>query len=456
MQSAPQVGHRAVSVSSSSIMASIIFIKDTGILCLLLSGLLLPSVLVSGQNTSATTASTTVTAASNTSMTQLPDMNTALAASSSAVTPTENTYSTAYGGTVISTTIQSPTTTPGSVSQSTHSTSATSRGSAIHGTQSGSSTHEGSTSSSTQFPSTTSESSAPHSTNSASSTSGGSSSSSTHSPLTTSESSAPHSTHSLSSTSGGSSSSSIHSSSATSGGLLHSTSEGSNTSTTSNSSMNMMYCPSFSCYYSECYSMYNNKNASACVSGESCQLLRSMDMWYNVSCSAFCAERCTNMSQTNCSVNCCNSTGCLNGSFASMMMTTTVAATTTTKAPTTTSTTANNGNKCYKGTCTGETCYKYFKSQTLETCSSTQPHCQLRKETAEFFWTAGCSNCTGYTACKDTTKPPCNLECCTATTTSCLMLNGTLNVPSFATRGPYLHTELIASLLCLLAITLLL
>ncbi|MED6235729.1 hypothetical protein ATANTOWER_032358 [Ataeniobius toweri] len=448
MQSAPQVGHRAVSVSSSRIMASIIFIKDTGILCLLLSGLLLPSVLVSGQNTTAdmnttspTTASATVTAASNTSMTQFPDMNTTLAASSSAVTPTESTYSTAYGGTVISTAIQSPTTTPGSVSQSTHSASATSGGptsnsthsasatsggSAIHSTQSGSSTHKGSTSSSTQFPSTTSESSAPHSTNSASSTSGGSSSSS------------------------------IHSSSATSGGLLHSTSEGSNTSTTSDSSMNMMYCPSFSCYYSECYSMYNSKNASACVSGESCQLLRSMDMWYNVSCSAFCAERCTNMSQTNCSVNCCNSTGCLNGSFASMMMTTTVAATTTTKAPTTTSTTANNGNKCYKGTCTGETCYKDFKSQTLETCSSTQPHCQLRKETTEFFWTAGCSNCTGYTACKDTTKPPCNLECCTATTTSCLMLNGTLNVPSFATRGPYLHTELIASLLCLLAITLLL
>ncbi|XP_047217547.1 mucin-5AC [Girardinichthys multiradiatus] len=335
MQSAPQVGNRAVSVSSSSIMASIIFIKDTGILCLLLSGLLLPSVLVSGQNTTAdmnttspTTASATVTTASNTSMTQFPDMNTTLAASSSAVTPTESTYSTAYGG--------------------------------------------------------------------------------------------------------------------------------SNTSTTSDSSMNMMYCPSFSCYYSECYTMYNSKNASACVSGQSCQLLRSMDMWYNVSCSAFCAERCTNMSQTNCSVNCCNSTGCLNGSFASMMMTTTVAATTTTKAPTTTSTTVNNGNKCYKGTCTGETCYKDFKSQTLETCSSTQPHCQLRKETAEFFWTAGCSNCTGHTACKDTTKTPCNLECCTATTTSCLMLNGTLNVPSFATRGPYLHTELIASLLCLLAITLLL
>ncbi|PWA20698.1 hypothetical protein CCH79_00011512, partial [Gambusia affinis] len=187
-------------------------------------------------------------------------------------------------------------------------------------------------------------------------------------------------------------------------------------------------------------------------------LLKSVDMWYNVSCSASCVEDCNNSSQSNCSVNCCNSTGCIKDIFVPMMMTTTVAATTTTNAPPTTrttSTTADKGNKCHKGSCTGENCYKNFKE--LETCSSTDPHCQLKKETSNsgVVWTAGCTNCTGYAACTGTTNPPCNLECCTATTTSCLILNGTMNVPSFATRGPYVHIELIASLVCLFAITLL-
>lgn len=231
-----------------------------------------------------------------------------------------------------------------------------------------------------------------------------------------------------------------------------------NINTTLNSSMEMIYCPSFSCYYSECYSMYTSQNASDCDAGESCQLLRSTGMWYNASCSASCAESCTNTSQTNCSVNCCNSTGCLSENFASMMMmTTTVAATTTTNAPpTTTSTTANNGNKCHKGTCTGKDCYRDFKN--LVTCSANQPHCQLKKETSGNgdVWTAGCTNCTGYAVCSGTAKPPCNQECCNATTTSCLRLNGTLNVPSFATRGPHLQAEFIASMFCLLAIALLL
>lgn len=83
---------------------------------------------------------------------------------------------------------------------------------------------------------------------------------------------------------------------------------------------------------------------------------------------------------------------------------------------------------------------------------------QLKKETvnSNLQWTAGCTNCTGQTPCKASTQPPCHLECCNVTSTSCLWLNGTLNVPSFATRGPHLHTELIASLLCLFAISFLL
>ncbi|XP_008429345.1 mucin-5AC [Poecilia reticulata] len=342
MQSASQVGHRATSVSSSSIMASVAFKKDTGIVCLLISGLLLPSVFVSGQATM-TTASTmnTTTSAANLTMIMETAASTTnqtanMTSSSSAATPTQSTMSTTYGGNMT---------------------------------------------------------------------------------------------------------------------------EG-NKNTTSNSSMEMINCPSFSCHYSHCYSKYNSQNDSYCSTGETCQVLKSMDMWYNVSCSASCVEDCNNTSQSNCSVNCCNSTGCIQDIFEPMMMmTTTAAATTTTNAPPTTrttSTTANKGNKCHKGSCTGENCYKTFKD--LETCSSTNPHCQLKKETSTsgVVWTAGCTNCTGYAACTGTTTSPCNLECCTATTTSCLMLNGTMNVPSFATRGPYLHIELIASLVCLLAITLLL
>ena len=83
---------------------------------------------------------------------------------------------------------------------------------------------------------------------------------------------------------------------------------------------------------------------------------------------------------------------------------------------------------------------------------------QLKKETisgeSEIRWTAGCiANCSGQSPCKVNAQPPCHLECCNATKTSCLWLNGTLNVPSFATRGPYLHTELIVGLLCLITVT---
>ncbi|XP_054903380.1 mucin-5AC isoform X2 [Poeciliopsis prolifica] len=352
MRSASQVGHRTISVSSSSIMASVVFKKDTGIVFLLLSGFLLPSVFVSGQDMS-TTSSTTAPAIMMTNSA----MNTTTSAANFTMTMATMTSNTTQAADMTSSSSAATTT------QITMST-----------TYRGNMTEE-------------------------------------------------------------------------------------NKNTTSNFTMKMINCPSFSCYYSDCYSKYNSQNESYCSTGESCQLLKSMDMWYNVSCSASCVEDCNNTSQPNCSVNCCNSTGCIKDIFVPMMMTTTVAATTTTIAPTTTtttSTTANKGNKCHKGTCTGEDCYKKFKD--LETCSSTNPHCQLKKETSDsgIVWKAGCSNCTGYAPCTGTTKPPCNLECCTATTTSCLILNGTMNVPSFASRGPYLHIELITSLVCLLAITLLL
>ncbi|XP_076594121.1 uncharacterized protein LOC143325109 [Chaetodon auriga] len=222
------------------------------------------------------------------------------------------------------------------------------------------------------------------------------------------------------------------------------------------------------CNYSDCYAMYTSQNATQCPAGAAvCELIRNTDMWYTVSCSIVCGVRCVSDSQTNCSVDCCSPTGCLNSTFASMMMTMTTVETTTvmtttsmvtTTAATSAQTTANNGNRCRSGTCTGETCYKEFGNAD-QMCSSSQPHCQLKKETvnSNLQWTAGCTtNCSGKTWCKASTQPPCHLECCNATTTSCLWLNGTLNVPSFATRGPHLNTELIASVLGLLAIALLL
>ncbi|KAM9308978.1 uncharacterized protein KZ484_025097 [Pholidichthys leucotaenia] len=224
-------------------------------------------------------------------------------------------------------------------------------------------------------------------------------------------------------------------------------------------SMNMIYCPSFSCNYSDCYSMYSSQNATSCSAY--CQLVRQMGMCYTVSCSASCAERCFNASQINCSVDCCNFTGCLNDSFASMVVYSSVVPTTaataapTTSAPRTTikPTAVNNENKCIYGKCESKECYKEFK--TVKECTS-QPHCQLKYETIGSVkkWTAGCANCTGYTACPESNPtPPCHQECCNVTTASCLFLNGTRNFYSFATRGPYYHIELMASLIFLFAIT---
>lgn len=206
--------------------------------------------------------------------------------------------------------------------------------------------------------------------------------------------------------------------------------------------------------------MYTSQNATMCSAGYNyCELIKQMGMCYTVSCSASCSSSCVNASQSNCSVSCCNSTGCLNNSFASMMMTTTVMPSTTTTATTTqTTATTVTGNKCHTGKCNGTDCYKSFNS--LEICISSQLHCQLKKETVgtNLQWTAGCTtNCSGQTTCKAaTTQPPCYLECCNATMSSCLWLNGTLNVPSFATRGPQLHSELVIFALVLFAISLML
>lgn len=82
---------------------------------------------------------------------------------------------------------------------------------------------------------------------------------------------------------------------------------------------------------------------------------------------------------------------------------------------------------------------------------------QLKKETinANTQWTAGCTtNCSGTPTCRATTLPPCYLECCNTTLTSCLWLNGTINVFSSAERVFHFNTELVASFLCVFAMSL--
>ncbi|KAK7887263.1 hypothetical protein WMY93_026884 [Mugilogobius chulae] len=127
------------------------------------------------------------------------------------------------------------------------------------------------------------------------------------------------------------------------------------------------------------------------------------------------------------------------------MMTTTSAMTTistttsTTTTTTTTASTTQGGNKCHTGQCNGTTCYENFN--TIKVCTSSEAYCQLKKDPSgtSVQWTAGCSgDCSNEKQCAAGTDPPCHLECCNATVTSCLNLDGKLNMPttSFATRGP--------------------
>ncbi|KAK0144918.1 putative G-protein coupled receptor 152 [Merluccius polli] len=232
---------------------------------------------------------------------------------------------------------------------------------------------------------------------------------------------------------------------------------GDNMTTTATS---MISCPILTCNYSDCYTMYSSSNSTMCPQPYTyCQMLRQTDMCYTVSCSASCMDMCTNTSQTNCSYDCCNTTDCLNATFAGMMMMTTTtpvpitttALTTTTSIPTTT---PDNRNKCHTGTCSdGADCYKSF---TAKACTSAQKYCQLKKETvnSKVQWTAGCTaNCSAETWCSSSTTTDCWQECCLNAQASCLALNGTMNVPSSAARGPRFPVDLmLLVLVCLLVV----
>ncbi|XP_042596302.1 keratin-associated protein 10-12 isoform X2 [Cyprinus carpio] len=212
-------------------------------------------------------------------------------------------------------------------------------------------------------------------------------------------------------------------------------------------------CPAFACT-KDCYDQFMNMTAKPCQSSEYfCKIMKG-DAGYSVSCSASCGVPCENGTLSNCSVNCCNTTNCLNNSLLAMFNSlnttaTTKPTTTTTTIKTTVPTTpASNGKKCHNFKCNGAACYKANVASNAA-CPVGLDYCMLQKTTSGTTesWQAGCStDCRKMTACSSTSTA-CHLECCNATTTSCLKLTGEVNMPSSATRSPHCPALLMASLL---------
>nr|XP_029537411.1 uncharacterized protein YBL113C-like [Oncorhynchus nerka] len=251
-----------------------------------------------------------------------------------------------------------------------------------------------------------------------------------------------------------------------SAGLGSGTTSTDNATSWGTSGMTMISCRQFSCNYSDCNDVYMNMTSLSCNANITfCELKRQEDMTYTGGCSSSCSNPCVNDTQTNCSMGCCNSTGCLSSTLASIvrtntttvMMTTTT--TTTTTAAATTTTTAEPTNKlkkCQMFQCTEQNCYKTWITKDPMPCPLNQPYCELKKMTtgSTTMWMGGCNaNCTRNTWCTTTTDT-CHQECCNTSMTSCLKLDGTLNVPSSAARGPHFPLALVtaALLVCLLSI----
>ncbi|XP_064801474.1 uncharacterized protein LOC135520079 [Oncorhynchus masou masou] len=240
-----------------------------------------------------------------------------------------------------------------------------------------------------------------------------------------------------------------------------------NTTSWGTSGMTMISCRQFSCNYSDCYDVYMNMTSVSCNANITfCELKRQEDMTYTGGCSSSCRNACVNNTQTNCTMGCCNSTGCLRSTLASMvrpntttvttvmMMTTTT--TTTAAATTTTAMPTNKLKKCQVFQCTEQNCYKTWITKDPMPCPLNQPYCELKKMTngSRTMWMGGCNaDCTRNTWCTTTTGT-CHQECCNTSITSCLKLDGSLNVPSSATRGPHFPLTLItvALLVCVLSI----
>ncbi|KAK1139799.1 keratin, ultra high-sulfur matrix protein-like [Acipenser oxyrinchus oxyrinchus] len=206
-----------------------------------------------------------------------------------------------------------------------------------------------------------------------------------------------------------------------------------------------MYCKTFACTGYNCYMNYTNQNATMCATNYSYCMLNRTDSSYNAGCSQTCtgtANMCSNASSTQCIMECCATSLCLrlNGTiqgspplqvflFHITFWTTSPPANVTT----TTVAVANNGKSCQSFTCNGDMCYK--GKTDAKFCQTGMNYCELKKVVSGVTttWTAGCSSTCQATASGCTSiSTDCLQECCDASATVCLKLDGTVNIKSAA------------------------
>ncbi|XP_028675530.1 mucin-5AC [Erpetoichthys calabaricus] len=198
----------------------------------------------------------------------------------------------------------------------------------------------------------------------------------------------------------------------------------------------LIACRTFNCTGYNCFVNFTTLAGTLCPTNNSyCEFIRQNNASYTAGCSKTCAGTtniCRNSSQNACTMECCATTRCLflNGTTQESPALTTVATqTTTTIKPTTI---ATNGKMCHLFTCTGETCYKGQTSS--QSCAVGYNYCELKKKGTgtNTIWSAACSNsCQSTTTGCTSSSTDCLQECCTSvTTTSCLKLDGTVNIKS--------------------------
>ncbi|XP_052554502.1 pneumococcal serine-rich repeat protein-like isoform X2 [Tympanuchus pallidicinctus] len=213
----------------------------------------------------------------------------------------------------------------------------------------------------------------------------------------------------------------------------------SQTSVAANASVNLteqtlLSCQSFQCFGERCYQDEAHRNTTATCHNETlCELYRFSSTNYTARCSSVCrAELCrTNgsMALQQCTVECCNTSLCLqlNASSYGDLPPTTVPPTTTITTTTTLRPPPRNGKICAAFSCHGDGCFKGKKSTTR--CFVGHDFCEMKK--TGFNYVAGCSKAckAAKPVCAQGVKAACFQECCPATLKgSCLKLDGKVHV----------------------------
>ncbi|KAM4698929.1 uncharacterized protein O3C94_000563 [Discoglossus pictus] len=226
--------------------------------------------------------------------------------------------------------------------------------------------------------------------------------------------------------------------------------------TSSPGSGNTISCQSFHCMGADCYT--DEKyfvNATQCMDGSYCEVLRHNSSHYEAKCSKQCTNLCpqNDITVEGCAEICCNEPFCLMPSHSGGMNGTATAAgdtsdpvtTATTTTPTTTTTIAYSDKKCRSFMCTGTDCFKAQTSAATKQCRVGINHCELQKRItgSTVTYEAGCSNtcATSTHSCATITNANCFHECCNATVTACCMkLDGQVhfNDASQLKRGSYM------------------